>query len=348
MLSGRIDSVVFDLGGVLIDWNPRHVYRRLFADDDEMEHFLASVCTDAWHRQHDLGADIRESCQRLADVHPGYRDMIMAWADHGEEMAAGQFDETVDLLRDLKAAGLRCYALSNMEPDAFAIRYERFSFMKLFDGCVISGIEGVAKPDRRIFEILLERFALDPATTVFVDDSSQNVDAARRLGINALRYTSAARLRHEMRTLLPQFGQNARQVAPKVGHVISAVHLILYVRDRPAATAFWGAVLDRQPFLDDPGMTEFALGTDVVLGLMPEDGIKALLGSSLPDPGAARGVPRAEVYLVVPDAADCHARALAAGATELSPLTRRSWGDDVAYSLDPDGHVIAFAATPHR
>lgn len=127
------------------------------------------------------------------------------------------------------------------------------------------------------------------------------------------------------------------------------MHLILYVRDQAAAAAFWRAVLGMPPALDEPGMTEFALGTQTVLGLMPEAGIGSLLGPSLPDPAAARGIPRAEIYLVVPDAADaaaCHSRALAAGAAELSPLARRSWGDHAAYSLDPDGHVIAFATRP--
>jgi uncharacterized protein len=128
--------------------------------------------------------------------------------------------------------------------------------------------------------------------------------------------------------------------------VISRAHIILYVGDQPAATAFWRAVLDCPPVLDEPGMTEFGIGTDAVLGLMPEAGIRSLLGPSLPDPAAARGVPRAEIYLVVDDAAAYHARALAAGATELSPLTLRSWGDTAAYSLDPDGHVVAIAARP--
>jgi uncharacterized glyoxalase superfamily protein PhnB len=130
--------------------------------------------------------------------------------------------------------------------------------------------------------------------------------------------------------------------------VIGPVHVILYVRDQAAATAFWQAVLDRPPALDVPGMTEFTLGAQIVLGLMPEAGIKSLLGPSLPDPAAARGIPRAELYLVVQDPAIHHARAQEAGATELSPLSRRSWGDDAAYSLDPDGHVIAFAARPGK
>jgi len=130
--------------------------------------------------------------------------------------------------------------------------------------------------------------------------------------------------------------------------VIGPVHLILYVGDQVAATSFWQVVLDRPPALDVAGMTEFTLGEQIVLGLMPEAGIRSLLGPSLPDPAAAHGIPRAELYLVVEDAAAYHARAQAAGASELSPLTRRSWGDDAAYSLDPDGHVIAFATRPNR
>jgi 2-haloacid dehalogenase len=194
-----IGAVVFDLGGVLIDWNPRHLYRQLFADPGEMEDFLARICTDDWHRAHDLGEDITASCERLAALHPDYRDAIMAWAWRGEEMAAGQFDRTVDVLSSVKAAGLPCYALSNMEPDAFAIRCTRFEFMTWFDGHVISGVERVAKPDPRIFEILLERYALVPEATVFVDDVQPNVDAARALGLNAVRFTGAGQLRDDLR-----------------------------------------------------------------------------------------------------------------------------------------------------
>lgn len=196
-----IEAVAFDLGGVLIDWDPRYLYRQLFADPGEMEDFLARICTADWHRAHDLGADITASCQRLAARHPGHRDAIMAWAQRGEEMAAGQFDPTVTVLAEVKAAGLPCYALSNMEPDAYRARCGRFGFMTWFDGHVISGLEGVAKPDRRIFEILLDRYALAPGTTVFVDDVPRNVEAARALGITAVRYTGAGQLRRDLRDL---------------------------------------------------------------------------------------------------------------------------------------------------
>jgi 2-haloacid dehalogenase len=197
----EIDAVAFDLGGVLIDWDPRYVYRELFADPADMEEFLASVCTGDWHRAHDLGVDITRSCAELAAEHPEHRDLIMVWAERGEEMVAGQLDGTVEILAEVKAAGLRCYALSNMEPDAFRVRRTRFPFMDWFDGHVISGLEGVAKPDPRIFEILLRRHGLRPERTVFIDDQARNIAAARELGLISLQFSSAAQLRTDLQAL---------------------------------------------------------------------------------------------------------------------------------------------------
>jgi 2-haloacid dehalogenase len=197
----EIAAVVFDLGGVLLDWNPRHLYRRLFADAGEMEDFLARICTPGWHRAHDLGEDVTQSCRRLARQHPRYRDMIMAWVDPGDEMAAGQIDEAVGVLAELKAHGVLCLVLSNMEPATFTARRGRFPFMNWFDGYVISGLEGMAKPDPRIFQLLLRRYRLAPAATVFIDDSPANIEAARGQGMTALRYTSAGELRGQLRAL---------------------------------------------------------------------------------------------------------------------------------------------------
>lgn len=121
-------------------------------------------------------------------------------------------------------------------------------------------------------------------------------------------------------------------------------HFILYVRDQVRARDFYAQTLSLTPRLDVPGMTEFALPGGGILGLMPEAGIKALLGPALPDPSKTSGVSRAELYLVVHAPSDYQSRALQAGARELSPLQPRSWGHTVAYSLDPDGHVLAFAA----
>lgn len=190
-----IDAVVFDLGGVLIDWDPRHLYRQLFADEAEMEVFLATVCTPAWHEQHDLGVDLAASCAALASRHPEHAALITAWADRSEEMVLGAIDGTVALLAELKATGMRCYALSNMERETFPLRRARFGFIDWFDGLVISAHEGVMKPDPRIFRILAERYGLDPAGTLFVDDRDDNVEAARQLGFAAVRFESPEALR---------------------------------------------------------------------------------------------------------------------------------------------------------
>lgn len=125
-------------------------------------------------------------------------------------------------------------------------------------------------------------------------------------------------------------------------------HFILYVANQERSTVFYSAVLGVAPRLDVPGMSEFELPGGAVLGLMPEAGIRRLLGSELPDPARANGIPRAELYFCVAAADACHARALAAGARELSPLLPRDWGHEVAYSLDPDGHVLAVAMTGNR
>lgn len=126
------------------------------------------------------------------------------------------------------------------------------------------------------------------------------------------------------------------------------VHFILYVADQARSAAFYAAVLELTPRLDAPGMTEFDLPSGGVLGLMPERGITSLLGDALPDPAQSRGIPRAELYLVVEDAVAFHARALRHGARELAPVMPRDWGHAVGYSLDLDGHVLAFATTMGR
>ena len=249
-----VSAVVFDLGGVLIDWNPRYLYRQLFPDPGEMEDFLARICTDDWHRQHDLGADITASCERLAALHPEYRDAIMAWAQRGEEMVAGQYDETVDVLCELKAAGLPCYALSNMEPGPYRIRCARFAFMTWFDGHVISGLERVAKPDRRIFEILLERYALAPETTVFVDDAPTNVAAARALGLNAVLFTGARPLRQALRAFgVPGIALSRRWLAVLAMLVVRAGVPALVCPHRLAGSQPTQPVCLRKALLEERG-----------------------------------------------------------------------------------------------
>ncbi|MDQ2877196.1 MAG: HAD family phosphatase [Actinomycetota bacterium] len=199
--SPAVDTVVFDLGGVLLDWDPRHLYGKLIGDPAELAEFLARVCTSEWHRSHDLGVPILESCRELAREYPGHAQLIMAWAGRGEEMIAGQIDGTVEVLAELSRAGVPCFALSNMEAETFPLRRERFAFMRYFDGCVISGIEGVAKPDPAIFKLLLTRHQLDPARTVFIDDSPGNITTAQQTGLKAIRFADPEQLRGDLRAL---------------------------------------------------------------------------------------------------------------------------------------------------
>lgn len=197
-----IEAIVFDIGGVLLDWNPRHLYRKLFSDEQEMERFLSEVCTLEWHDAHDRGKAFAVSCAELAAIHPSYSKEIHAWGQRSEEMIRGPIPETVELLRELREAGVPCYALTNMEVETYPQRVERYEFLRWFEGAVVSGFEGVAKPDLEVFELLLRRFELDAETTLLVDDSPRNVRAALNVGMQAIEFRSAA----ELRRLLEEAG----------------------------------------------------------------------------------------------------------------------------------------------
>lgn len=190
-----IGAIVFDIGGVLLDWDPRHLYRKLYEDEQEMERFLSEVCTLEWHDAHDRGKPVEMSCAELAATHPAYSEQIYAWGQRSEEMVRGPIAQTVGILRELKDAGVPCYALTNMEIETYPQRVERFPFLRWFDGAVVSGFEGVAKPDVEIFELLLRRFSLAAESTLLIDDSPRNVRAALSVGMQAVEFRSAAQLR---------------------------------------------------------------------------------------------------------------------------------------------------------
>lgn len=191
-----IDAVVFDLGGVLLDWNPRYLYRGLFAQEADMERFLTEVCTPDWHVANDLGGrPVRDNCGELAVEHPDQTEAIMAWGERSEEMIGGAIEGTVAILAQLRAVGMPCYALTNMEAETFPLRRERFAFMRWFDGAVVSSQEGMVKPDPEIFRRLLARFDLRAQSTAFIDDAQRNVDAALALGLQSVRFISPEQLR---------------------------------------------------------------------------------------------------------------------------------------------------------
>ena len=197
-----ISAVAFDLGGVLLDWDPRHLYRKLFdGDETAMEQFLAEVCTPEWHAAHDLGGSVTQACIELAARHPEQAELIMAWGERTEEMVAGPIPGSVAILAELKQGGVRCYALSNMEAETFPLRLQRFGFLRRLDGHVISGLEGVIKPDPRIYRLLLRRYDLTAAQTLFIDDKAENVTGARAAGMRAIRFDSPLVLRGQLESM---------------------------------------------------------------------------------------------------------------------------------------------------
>jgi 2-haloacid dehalogenase len=212
-LAATVRAAVFDLGGVLVDWNPRYLYRKLLDDDAAVESFLAEICTQEWNAMQDVGRSWAEAVESLAREHPDQRHLIAAYRDRWEEMLGGPIDETVAVLAELRASGLPLYALSNWSAETFPIALGRYRFLDWFTGIVISGEVRMGKPDRRVFRYLLDRYRLDAGSTVFIDDSARNVEAAAELGMIAIRFTDAGRLRVELAAmgLLP-IGSGANAV----------------------------------------------------------------------------------------------------------------------------------------
>src|SRR5256885_1372479 len=196
-MDGR-SVVVFDLGGVLIQWNPRHLYRKLLPDEALMEEFLGTVCTQDWNERQDAGRSFAEAEAELIRHHPDKVDLIRAWCARFDEMIPGAIDEVVAILSELKDRGTPVYALSNWSAEPFAPQRRRFPFLSWFDGIVVSGHEGVIKPDPRIFELLLSRYSLKPEQAVFIDDNPANAAAASALGIHGIAYRSPDQLRSEL------------------------------------------------------------------------------------------------------------------------------------------------------
>ena len=195
-----IDTVVFDLGGVLIEWDPRHLYRQLLDDEEAIERFLEHVCNDAWNARHDAGRPFAEGVAELVGRHPDQERLIRAYAERWEDMLVGEVPGTVEVLEELDAAGVRLFALTNWSRETFPVARERYPFLARFQGVVVSGEEGIVKPDPALFRVLEDRYDVEPARSLLVDDSATNVEAAAALGYPAERFTSAAALRSRLVT----------------------------------------------------------------------------------------------------------------------------------------------------
>lgn len=200
MNSGARRSVaIFDLGGVLLEWNPRHLYRKLFAGDEAaMEHFLSTVCTVEWNEEQDAGRTFAEATEALMPRHADKRAMIEAWGARFDEMVPGAIEGTVALLKELKERDVPIYAISNWSSETFQPLLQRFEFLTWFRDIVISGNERVIKPDPRIFRALLTRNALAAESAVFIDDDPRNAAAASALGIHGIHFRNPDALRRDL------------------------------------------------------------------------------------------------------------------------------------------------------
>ncbi len=196
--TNRPTAAVFDLGGVLIDWNPRHLYRRLIPDEAEMERFVRDVVSAEWNLEHDRGRPFDDGIALLTRRHPDQAELIAAFRDRWPEMLGGPIQPTVDVLAELRDAGVRLLALTNWSAETFVHAPPRFPFLAWFESIIVSGEEGLVKPDPAIFRLLVERHGLEPDRTVFVDDLEANVVAAAALGFVAVRFSNAAALRRDL------------------------------------------------------------------------------------------------------------------------------------------------------
>jgi 2-haloacid dehalogenase len=193
--------VVFDLGGVLIDWNPRHLYRQLFDDEAAMERFLAEVCHSAWNEEQDRGRTFAEAIEEAAGRFPEHRVLIEAYHRRWGEMLAGPIEGTVALLAELKEAGHELHALTNWSVETFPIARERYAFLDWFGSILVSGEERLIKPDPRIFQLLLERIGRTADACVYIDDNPKNAAAAAALGFDAVHFRSPEQLRADLTRL---------------------------------------------------------------------------------------------------------------------------------------------------
>ncbi len=218
---------VFDLGGVLVDWNPRYLYRKLFdGDEAAMEHFLANVCTQSWNSQQDAGRPFAEACAELKLEHPTHAELIDAWFLRQREMVIGPIQGTVDILSELRARKVPLYAVSNWSAETFPISLQRFDFLHWFEGIVLSGDVRTIKPDPRIYEHFFKRHAIEPSQTVFVDDLPRNVETANALGMHGILFTDPPALRDELvklGLLAPVAENRAGDRAAKIDHIAAWV-----------------------------------------------------------------------------------------------------------------------------
>ncbi len=203
MSHSKIDTIIYDLGGVLIDWNPRHLYRKIFKTEEEIDWFLQNICTSEWNEQQDAGRSFEEATDELLAKFPDHEIPIRAWYGRWKETITGPITETVKIFEELREAKkYKFYALTNWSEQTFPWTLENFHFLHWFEGIVVSGVEKTRKPFPEFYQILLSRYNVDPAKALFIDDSHRNIIGAQAVGINGIHFQSPAQLRSELQKIV--------------------------------------------------------------------------------------------------------------------------------------------------
>lgn len=195
----KVDTIVFDLGGVLIDWNPRYLYRKIFKTEEEITWFMENICTSEWNDQQDAGRSFELATQELVALHPEHEAPIRAWYDRWQESIGGPIQGTVQLLDAIRAKKkYKLYALTNWSAETFPWALDNFEFLHWFEGIVVSGREKTRKPFADIYDILIKRHIIEPRHALFIDDNIKNIHGAQSAGLQTIRFESPEQLRAEL------------------------------------------------------------------------------------------------------------------------------------------------------
>ncbi len=198
----QIKNIIFDLGGVLIDWNPHYMYKKIIPDDIQRNWFIDNICTLDWNEQQDGGRKIKDAVEELLAKYPDQKNNIEAYYTRWEEMLNGPIEGTVEIFKQIKDKNIfKIYALTNWSAETFPRALQLFNFLHWFDGRVVSGEENTRKPHKEIYDIILTRYNLLPNETVFIDDNLRNIKAADELGITSIHFTSPESLMDELKKL---------------------------------------------------------------------------------------------------------------------------------------------------
>jgi 2-haloacid dehalogenase len=193
-MTGPITTIVFDIGNVLIEWNPRHLYRKMFSDSTRMEWFLGNVCTDEWNLEQDRGRRFADAIAERIALFPELEAEIRAYDERWDEMVKGAIEGSMVLLRRLQAAGWPLFAITNFSSEKYEVACRRFPFLTDFEGTIVSAHERLVKPSTDIFQRFLTRYDRQAKECLFIDDSAANIAAASSLGFHTAHFTGAGRL----------------------------------------------------------------------------------------------------------------------------------------------------------